>query len=86
MDDLKQQIEVIMQDGTVAKALEVMDKLIVSEVENTISNNDEDFDLTTAEGIADAGEIIGYYLEITTGIKPELAKVVIELNRQLSAV
>ena len=79
-------VEVTLQDNTTASASDIIDALIASEVENTIRENDGDFDLTTAEGIEEAGEVIAYYLELVTNEKVTPATVNYELRRQLNAV
>lgn len=76
-------VEVILRDNTVAQASTIMAKLIAEEVANTIKENDGDFDLTTAEGIEEAGEAIAYYLELVTNEKVTSAAVNYELRRQL---
>jgi hypothetical protein len=82
MEDQKQ-VEVILRDNTVAQASKIMAKLIAEEVANTIKENDGDFDLTTAEGIEEAGEAIAYYLELVTNEKVKPTTVNYELRRQL---
>lgn len=82
MEDQKK-VEVILRDNTVAQASKIMAKLIAEEVANTIKENDDDFDLTTAEGIEEAGDAIAYYLELVTNEKVTSATVNYELRRQL---
>lgn len=74
--------DVIMPDNTVAEAKDVMPELIQSAVQNTIENLDS-LDLTSADGIDDAGEQIADYLEISTGEKVDVQAVIEELKRQL---
>lgn len=76
-------VEVILRDNTVAQASTIMAKLIAEEVANTIRENEGDFDLTTVEGIEEAGEAIAYYLELVTNEKVTSATVNYELRRQL---
>lgn len=79
-------VDAILRDNAVTQASKIMAKLIAEEVANTIKENDGDFDLTTAEGIEEAGEAIAYYIELVTNEKVIPANVNYELHRQLNAV
>lgn len=74
-------VEVIMPDNTTANAVDVTPELIRSAVQNALENS-ESLDLRSKAGIADAGEQIAYYLEISTGEKVAIQTVIAELKRQ----
>lgn len=80
---IKQDVEVIMKDGSTALAKDVMDTLITSEVANTISENDGVFKLHTHEGIVDAAEYLVMYFELNTHITLDIDTIVAEFKRQL---
>ncbi|MFX8856842.1 hypothetical protein ABTM70_01255 [Acinetobacter baumannii] len=80
---IKQDVEVMMKDGSTALARDVMDTLITSEVANTISENDGVFELHTHKGIVDAAEYLVMYFEINTHITVAIETIISEFNRQL---
>lgn len=75
--------EVIMKDGSTASAVDVLDKLISSEVTNTIAEITHEYDLSNAKDIMTLSEMIAYYLEISTGIYIHPKRVTDEFQKQL---
>lgn len=73
---------VIMPDNTIANAVDVMQEIIESTVQDVIESS-EGLDLTSAEGIKDVGEQIAYYIEISTGEKVDVHAVIAELKQWL---
>lgn len=80
--DAETNVNVILDDNTIVKTTDVMERLIASEVSNTILNN-EIFDLSSPEQRAEVAELICDYLEVATGIQPDAEAVFDEVNRQL---
>lgn len=76
--------EVIMKDGSTALAVDVLDKLISSEVKNTISQITNEYDLSNAKDIMTLSEMIAYYLEVSIGIYIHPSRVTSEFKTQLN--
>lgn len=75
-------IEVILPDNSIANAVDVMQQLIESAVQNAIENPDG-LNLRSKAGIQATAELIVDYLEISTGEKFDVQAVSTELKRQL---
>lgn len=75
-------IEVILPDNSIANAVDVMQQLIESAVQNAIENP-EGLNLRSKAGIQATAELIVDYLEISTGEKFDVQAVITELKRQL---
>ena len=75
-------IEVILPDNSIANAVDVMQQLIESAVQNAIENSDG-LNLRSKAGIQATAELIVDYLEISTGEKFDVQAVITELKRQL---
>lgn len=83
MVKLKEPVEVIMTDGTIAFAEDVLESLIQSEVSNTIMQIHDEYDLTAPNDIQELSEMIAYYLETHTHIYIHPKQVVYEFQKQL---
>lgn len=67
-------VEVIMRDNSTAQAKDVLDQLIKSEVENTLKNNEDEFNFDTKFGIREAASAIAYFMNISLKLEvPPLA-------------
>ena len=75
-------IEVILPDNSIANAVDVMQQLIESAVQNAIENPDG-LNIRSKAGIQATAELIVDYLEISTGEKSDVQAVITELKRQL---
>lgn len=82
--NIKQDVEVILKDGSTALAKDVIDTLITSEVANSIAENDGVFELHTHKGIVDAAEYLVMYFEINTHITVAIETIIAEFNQQLT--
>lgn len=82
--EAQKQVQAINHDGAVITVTSIMARLIVETVENSIKENDSEFDFTTTEGIEEACEAIGYYIELATNEKVTNEAVSSELHRQLT--
>lgn len=76
-------MEVILPDNTTANAVDVMQQLIESAVQNAIENS-EGLDLNSTAGVEDAGKQIADYLEVVTKEKVDAQAAITELKRQLN--
>lgn len=66
--DIQNKIEIIMKDGSTAFASDHIDKLIASEVANTIAQIDDVYDLSKRADIQELSEMIADHLTRNTHI------------------
>lgn len=76
-------VEIILKDGSTAMASDHMDKLITSEVANTITEIDDEFDLKSQSDVMTLSEMIADHLTRNTGIDVETKLVFSEFKKQL---
>lgn len=77
-------VEIILKDGSTALASNHMDKLIASEVANTITQIDDEYDLTNQSDVMTLSEMIADYLKISTEVYVHPKQVCTEFKRQLT--
>ena len=76
-------VEIILKDGSTALASAHMDKLITSEVANTIAQINDEYDLTNQSDVITLSEMIADYLKISTEVYVHPKQVCAEFKRQL---
>lgn len=81
--DIQNKIEIIMKDGSTALASDHMDKLIASEVANTIAQIDDAYDLSKRVDIQELSEMIVDHLTRNTHIIIDPKIVMKEFRKQL---
>lgn len=81
--DTQNNVEIILKDGSTGLASDHMDKLITSEVANTIAQIDDEYDLSKKVDIQELSERIADYLTMNTNIVIEPKIVVKEFRKQL---
>ncbi|MCG2607848.1 hypothetical protein LZZ98_04755 [Acinetobacter sp. SM34] len=81
--DIQNKIEIIMKDGSTALASDHMDKLIASEVANTIAQIDDAYDLSKRADIQELSEMIVDHLTRNTHLIIDPKIVMKEFRKQL---
>lgn len=77
------EVVVIMEDGSIELALDVLEAIIESEVTNTIAEIGNEYDLTKREDIITLSEMIACHLEVSLKTHIHVSRVVCEFLHQL---